>query len=30
VDYETLRRTVKRSGEWYAGVVRANAVETEI
>ena len=26
VDYATMRRTVKRSGRWYADVVRANGV----
>lgn len=27
VDYETQTRTIKRSGRWYAGVVRDHAVE---
>ncbi len=27
VDYETLQRTPKDSAEWYAGVIRENAVE---
>jgi beta-glucosidase len=27
VDYETQKRTIKDSGEWYAGVIRANGVE---
>lgn len=29
VDYETLKRTLKDSAEWYAGVIRENAVFTE-
>ncbi len=29
VDFETLRRTPKASADWYAGVIRANAVEQE-
>jgi len=29
VDYETLARTLKRSGEWYAGVIQSNSVDTE-
>lgn len=28
VDYDTLERIVKRSGDWYAKVARTNAVET--
>ncbi|NUR60588.1 MAG: family 1 glycosylhydrolase, partial [Catenulispora sp.] len=27
VDYATQRRTVKASGNWYAGVIAANAVQ---
>jgi beta-glucosidase len=27
VDYQTQERTIKDSGEWYAGVIRANGVE---
>jgi len=27
VDYETLKRTVKDSGRWYAGVIRGNGVD---
>jgi beta-glucosidase len=27
VDYDTLKRTVKDSGEWYAGVIASNSVE---
>jgi len=30
VDYETLARTLKRSGEWYAGMIQSNSVDTEI
>lgn len=29
VNYETQARTIKRSGEWYRQVIRANAVQTE-
>ncbi len=29
VDYDTRARTVKRSGEWYAEVVRSNRIDTE-
>jgi beta-glucosidase len=27
IDYETLRRTVKSSGRWFAGVMAANGFE---
>jgi beta-glucosidase len=29
VDYGTLKRTVKRSGEWYSRAARSNSIETE-
>ena len=29
VNYETLKRTIKDNGEWYAGVIRKNAVGEE-
>ena len=29
VDYDTLARTLKRSGEWYGEVVRSNSIDTE-
>jgi len=29
VDYETLGRTLKRSGEWYGRVARSNSLDTE-
>ena len=30
VDYETQQRTIKDSGEWYADVIRRNAVESPL
>jgi beta-glucosidase len=29
VNYDTLERTVKQSGRWYAEVARTNTVDTE-
>ncbi|UCC69758.1 MAG: family 1 glycosylhydrolase, partial [Armatimonadota bacterium] len=29
VNYDTLERTIKRSGEWYAEVARTGVLETD-